>query len=267
VASAGSNLPVARSGADAVSVALEASKRAAEVLRVHFGGRQDVRRKGRGNLATQADVEAEEALKGVIRSEFPDHGILAEESGDTTGRASYRWILDPLDGTFNYTNEIGLFCVSLALVDAKGPLVGLIVDPLRGEQFLAVRGRGTTVNGERHNVRRTEELSAAAVAFDPGYDDAKGGGALDVARSLWGNVQTLRVLGSCALGLAHVAAGRLDLYYHPSAFPWDYAAGWLLVQEAGGIITDMAGTPLSLARCSTLAGYRSLHSAFLAFTA
>lgn len=225
---------------------------------------QQFRYKGRRDVVTDTDIAAENAIKGLIREEFPDHAILAEESGVAAGQADFQWIVDPLDGTFNYSQAIPVFCTSIALAYRGEVILGVIKDPLRRELYLAVKGRGATLNGRPMRVSGKTEISNAAIGFDLGYDEAMRKKALEQAAVLLPMAGTLRLFGSAALSLALTAAGRYDAFYHHWLFPWDLAAGILLVAEAGGCVTDWEGNPVTLTTRSLLASNPILHDKILA---
>jgi myo-inositol-1(or 4)-monophosphatase len=214
-----------------------------------WAGRFAVREKGPADLVTEADLASQEAVREVILGAFPDHGFLAEENGASTqGRDGYRWIVDPLDGTTNYVHGLAQYAVSIALERAGTTLVGVVFDPVANECFAAARGRGADVNGRPLAVSRVDDLSQAMVAasFPPKVrrTDAVIGEFLQVME----RAQAVRRMGSSALNLCYVAAGRLDGYWAKDTKVWDVAAGWLLVREAGGVLTNLVGGETDLAR-------------------
>ncbi len=229
-------LPAGTSGMAAVTVARECAAQAEYVLRRGFGttGRGDVRWKGHRDPVTVTDTAAEEAVLSILRREFPRHAILAEESSATAERTGWMWVVDPLDGTRNFTNHIPHFAFNIALCLDGAPVLGLTLDPLRNEEFFAVRGHGATLNGVPLQASTAQRLPDAIVSADMGYDDADAARQLDILRGLWPGVQAIRICGSAALDLAYTASGRWDLFMHQSLSPWDVAPGILLVQEAGG---------------------------------
>lgn len=257
-------LPAGQSGANAQQVAETIARECARIIQSLRRDSAPVEVKGRGNIATRADNAAEAAAITVIEREFPDHGILAEEGGGKETASPYRWVVDPLDGTFNYSRGIPVYSVSIALLEHDKPVAGVVYDPSRDELFSAARGSGATLNGAPIRVSGVERIADAAIGYDLGYHDGRGKQALAIATSLWGHVQFFRTIGSAALGLAYAACGRYDLYFHHFLYPWDYAAGWLLVEEAGGVMTAQFGTPMNLDQSSALAAPADLHAAFVA---
>lgn len=206
--------------------------------------------KGVGNPVTEADREAEAAILDLITAHRPDDGILGEEGSSRAGTTGRRWIIDPLDGTVNFLHGFPQVSVSVALHDEAGPLVGVIRDVFRTEEFAAERGSGTLLDGEPVRVSGRTELSNALVATGFSYDRQERGPEYGRALGVMlQRVRGLRRLGSAALDLAWVACGRLDGYWEARLGPWDIAAGFLLVTEAGGVITAYDGGPASEAEC------------------
>jgi fructose-1,6-bisphosphatase/inositol monophosphatase family enzyme len=237
-----------------------------------LGKAQDVRAKGRGNIVTAADLASERAIQEILAVEYPDHSILSEETGPKDGRPAgpttarsegWMWVVDPLDGTRNYLSGIPMFCINIALCHNEEPLLGLTFEPVRGEEFFALSGAGAFLNERPIRASTKESVMASVLAIDMGYDDARAGRALSLVRELWPGMQSLRVIGSAALGLAYAACGRFDLFVHHMLYPWDIAAGILLVREAGGAITDRDGGPIGIRSEGVIAGAPGAHADFL----
>lgn len=199
------------------------------------------------DLVSDADRAAEEAIAALLAAERPDDGLLAEEGSSREAPSGRRWVVDPLDGTVNYLYRFPVWCVSVALEDAGGGLVGVVLDPLRDELFAAVRGRGSTVNGNRIRVRERERLDMALVATGFSYEPGERAAQAELAAGLLPRVRDIRRAGAAALDLAWVAAGRVDAYFERGGKPWDWAAGRLLVTEAGGVVAELPGEPAGLA--------------------
>ncbi len=226
-----------------LAVALKAAHAGAAVVRQHFGTAFDTEYKRKFDPVTTVDRGAEAAIVNVISTEKPDDGILAEEGGGAAheGRT---WIVDPLDGTVNFVHSIPHVAVSIALWDGDEALVGVVIDVLRNEVFVAQNGSGATLDGQKITVSGTSALSNCVVATGFPYDHDVHAEALSVVvREVLREVNGLRRFGSAALDLAWVAAGRFDAYWELGISPWDGAAGMLLVREAGGAVTDPWGTP------------------------
>ena len=258
------SIPVSTSGRSAIEVATDAVRGAGEVVVVRFPGDKSISYKeGRSNVVTDVDLLAEEKIIAVLRREYPDHGIMTEESDDVAGRSPYTWIVDPIDGTRNYAYGIPHFCVALALACDEEIVLGVIYDPVRGELFRAEKGSRAYLNDSPISVSDRESLSVSLAAFDLGYDPDIGQKMLKVAGALWPEVAAVRVMGSAALGLAYVACGRLDLYFHFSLYPWDLAAGIVLIGEAGGAVTEMEGQTVGIHSSTVVAANRKIHRDFV----
>jgi myo-inositol-1(or 4)-monophosphatase len=196
---------------------------------------------------SDADREAEEIIARLLEAERPDDGLLAEEGSEREGGSGRRWVVDPLDGTINYLYRFPAWCVSVALQDERGTLLGVVLDPLREELFAALRGGGSTLNGAPVRVRGRDRLDMALVATGFSYGPAERAAQADLVTRLLPRVRDIRRAGAAALDLAWVAAGRLDGYYERGGKPWDWAAGRLLVTEAGGALAELTGEPVGLA--------------------
>lgn len=262
----GLSLPSAKSGLPAREVAETAAREAGRIIMAHFHQQKRVVVKGRGNLVTDVDNLVEERLREILRREYPECGIVGEEGQDSLGSSEYTWIVDPLDGTRNYVSGIPFFGVTVALVRGGVVVLGVVYDPVRDEFFLAEGGGGARCNGHPLAVAQKGRVREAVIGMDMGYDDDRGRENLEIVSALWPGVQTLRIMGSAALGITYVAAGRLDLYFHSNLYPWDLASGILLVGEAGGTITQRDGAPIDLSSRSVLAANSPLHGDFLRLT-
>ena len=259
-------LPLSRSGRPALEVAQQAAGLAGQIIRDRFATAKDIRFKGRADIVTDVDLSAEKAVLALLRYEFPDFGVLAEESAPIESNSGYTWVVDPLDGTRNYAMGIPHFCTVVALAQGRDIVLGITYDPVREESFVAQIGKGARLNDDPISVSDTSEVLNASLCFDMGYVDEKAGMALDMLRSVWPNVQSLRLMGSAALGIAYAAAGRVDLYFHHALSPWDIASGLLLVREAGGIVVDRRDNTADLRTPSIIAGNSSLVDDFLKVT-
>ena len=246
-----------------LDTALEVARAAGHEIARRLPQERDVHSKGFRDIVTDADLAAQEALVAVIHSRFPHHGILSEEGLTPGDEAETIWVLDPVDGTTNYERRFPCYSVSVGVVHAGEPVAGVVYDPSRDHAFYAERGAGAMLNGERLHVSQTDELIHAIVGLDFARDpDARAAlMATMVAYSI--HIRTFRSLGSTAVALCYVAAGWMEAYFHFALCPWDCAAGGLIIQEAGGMLTDADGGPwdYTLPRC--LASNGRLHSALL----
>jgi myo-inositol-1(or 4)-monophosphatase len=229
----------------------------------------EVSHKGTIDLVTEADVAVETMFREMIAERFPDHTILAEEFGEdsTTRGASYCWVFDPIDGTSNYAHGLPIFCASLALeIDGKGE-IGAIYDPTRKELFVAERGGGAFLNGRPIHVSSAPTLVESMLVTGFPYDiHTRIPEIVGLFGEFVGKARAVRRLGSAALDLCYVAAGRMDGFWEQDLKPWDIAAGTILVEEAGGHVTDFAGEPHSSRRPQLLATNGHIHDEMLAIT-
>ena len=239
---------------------MEAARQAAEIggaiLLNRFDGVKEVSFKGRGNIVTDVDTEVEAAI----------FASLGRESKGASPESGPVWIVDPLDGTRNYASGIPFFAVVVGLALDGEVLVGVTYDPVRDEMFHAERGRGALLNGEPIRVSSRTSISDCIVGMDLSYSNDGAVNGLNVIRSIWPGMQTARVMGSAALGIAYAAAGRTDLYFHHQLEPWDQVTGILLVEEAGGVVTDRTGQRARLYSDGLVASNSSLHADFMRLT-
>lgn len=257
-------LPTSASGRSAVEVARECAAEARAIMRDGFGRVGVSHVKGRGNVLTETDLAVERSTIAILQREYPGHAILSEETAAGTQSDDWMWIADPVDGTKNFSRGIPHFCYALALCHQGEPVLALTLQPILDEEYLAVRGQGATLNGRPMHVSTVETVKDAVVAVDVGYDDNRGRMQLELAVALWPGVETIRIHGSAALGIAYVAAGRYDIFVHANLEPWDVAGGILLVQEAGGIITARDNTPVTIRSGGIIAATPAVHADFLA---
>lgn len=230
--------------ANDLEIAIEAARAGARIVAAGFGRANRVDLKRKFDPVTEVDKAAEKTIVTILREHRPGYGILAEE-GSGSAVTGMRWIVDPLDGTVNYVHSIPQIGVSIALFDGAEPLVAVTIDALRDEEFIAEAGGGATLNGERLQVSAVPKLARAVVATGFPYDhDVRAAELVRILGRVLPRINGLRRLGSAVLDMAWVAAGRFDAYWESGLAPWDMAAGILLVREAGGRVTNMAGDPL-----------------------
>jgi len=256
-----------------LQTAILAAREAGSILADNLRKPRRTKVKGLRDIVTDADMMAQRAIIAIIQARFPNHDILSEESDPgSKGQADvsrigcqpvpgglYTWIVDPLDGTTNYSRRLPCFCTSIALSHHGEVILGVVYDPLRDNLFQAERGKGAYLNGESLRVSQVGSLADALV----GLDWARAQAEREIIAQLVGRmalqVRTLRTLGAAALGLCYVAAGWLDAYFHFSLRPWDAAAGALIVQEAGGSASDFTGYPWQIGSKRCLASNGLLH--------
>ena len=244
--------------------AAQIARDAGEILRDRFGQPHEVRFKGTIDMVTEADRAAEDLIADRLRTLCPEHDLLCEEGsvGATLG-ATYRWVVDPLDGTTNFAHGLPTFAVSIALEHAGVPVVGVVYDPMREELFAARKGAGATLNGKPIVVSAVEELIASILVTGFSYDFARRAQQAEVWRDFLTRVQAIRQTGSAALNLCYIASGRLDGYWERGLSPWDVAAGAVIVTEAGGTVTGMGGGSFRADDREILASNGKLHGKLL----
>jgi myo-inositol-1(or 4)-monophosphatase len=246
-------------------VAVRACRAAGRIQAASFGTAPAVEHKGEIDLVTETDRRSEEAILRIVLRAFPGHGILAEESDPRSGDAEHLWLIDPLDGTTNFSRGFPYFCVSVALARAGRVIAAAVYQPLLDEMFTAVRGRGAFLNGRPLRVSSQARLDQAFLATGFPYDIRRsrrnnlGHFARFATRCL-----AVRRAGAAALDLAYVAAGRFDGFWELKLRPWDIAAASLLIEEAGGRVTGLAGRPWRLPMRDIVASNGRVHREMLA---
>lgn len=241
--------------------------RAGDVQMAHFGTDIRVDKKGAIDLVTEIDLEIEREFRAMIAERFPDHAVLGEEFGNKEDRdriPQFCWVFDPIDGTTNYAHALPIFCSSLALEVDGQPIVAAVYDPSRRELFTAERGQGARLNGQPIHVSSATALIDALLVTGFHYEVHQDP---DDVVALFGKFITqaraIRRLGSAALDLCYVAAGRFDGFWEKKLQPWDVAGGALIVSEAGGRVTTMAGGPYASREGSVLATNSLIHTQML----
>ncbi len=241
--------------------ALEAARIAGEVLREGYGKNIKINSKSAINdLVTEYDVKAENAIMSYISSVFPDSSFLCEESGKSNAGGAIRWIIDPLDGTVNYAHKVPIFSVSIAAEVNSELVVGVIYQPMLDEMFWAVRGEGAYWNEQKINISQCDDMMRAYLVTGFPYNVSENPeNCAEVFVSIIQRGIPVRRLGSAALDLAYVAAGRFDGFWETDLNPWDVAAGVLLVEEAGGKVSAFDKSPYHLGDRTILATNGLIH--------
>ena len=247
-----------------LDVARHAAREAGETLKNLFGRVAHITKKGKTDLVTEADFEAEKIIMDIIHKSFPQDGFVAEEAGERGSNASRIWFIDPLDGTVNFAHAFPFFAVSIGLQVDGNAVLGVVFNPYMEEFFEATKGSGAFLNGKAIHVSSAFDLvdSLLAVGFpytlhqDPHR-------IMDHMKKMAGRAQAIRRLGSAALDLCYVAAGKLDGYWEEGLKPWDTAGGMVIVREAGGIVSDYHGNPFSPDKGTIVASNPSIHAAML----
>lgn len=249
-----------------MEVAILAARSAGTLLRQRWEQPRLVYEKGDlHDWVTDADLAAQALITHLIRQEFPDHGFLAEEEDNRLSAfGPVLWVIDPIDGTSNYSRQQPNFCVSIAAAKESGEiLIGAIYDPMRDELFTATQGQGSYLNGQRIQVSTTPYWSKSIVALDWSRLPSTQQQLLTCMQTIGSQTHTLRVIGSAALALAWIAAGRLDGYFNLGLSAWDAAAGALLIREAGGKVSNLYGENWQIKDIGSVAGNFHLHEGLL----
>jgi len=245
--------------------AIEIAREAGIFLKNKLYSEHTIDYKGEINLVTEADKISEKMITSKITTLFPDHDILAEESTTIDRGSDFRWIIDPLDGTTNYAHGYPCFCVSIALERLNTMIVGIVYDPMLDEMFVAEKGKGAFLNEREIHVSNTRGVIKSLLATGFPYDIREDShNNLNYFNKMILQAQAIRRAGSAASDLAYVAAGRFDGFWELKLNPWDIAAGWLLVEEAGGIVTDMGGKNYFIESPSILASNGRIHAEMMA---
>jgi myo-inositol-1(or 4)-monophosphatase len=244
---------------------IDIAQHAGGILRKGFGQKHQVEFKGEIDLVTEIDHQSEEYILGEIQQRFPDHSVLTEESGEHAGSAEHLWYIDPLDGTLNYSHGLPIFCVSMAYAHQGQLALAAIYDPISEELYAAEQGKGARLNGTPIQVSTTMELKSSLLVTGFPYD-AWTNPVNNFAEFQRFSMRTqgVRRLGSAALDLCYVAAGRFDGFWEIRLNAWDVAAGALIAQEAGAKVTDLRGGPDFISKPqSVLAANAALHAKML----
>ena len=228
-------------------IALKAVKEGGAILMKYLGKIKSIDYKGEINLVTEADRRSEEVILNIIKDNYPDHRILAEETGESGNFSPFKWIIDPLDGTTNYAHGYPCFCVSLAIEHEEEVIYGAVYDPVKDELFTAEKGKGAFLNGKEIKTSSTKQLDQSLLCTGFPYDvrDDMDSNMINF-RTFLMKAQAVRRDGSAALDLCYTAAGRFDGFWEQKLFPWDVAAGGLLVTEAGGKLSNFKGENFSI---------------------
>ncbi len=244
----------------AASAAREAGKYA--LRRIDDLGKIE-HKEGFNNLVTDVDRTCEEIIIGRINKAFPSHSILAEESGEHASGGVFKWVIDPLDGTTNYTHGFPFFCMSIGVMSGGSIIVGVVYDPTRDELFTAEQGKGAFLNGNRIKVSRSEAVQDSLIATGFAYNVEGKIANVDRFKVMLQKAQAVRRAGSAVIDLCYVACGRFDGFWESGLAPWDTAAGLLIVKEAGGTVTTLKGDRFDIFKKEILATNGRIHKEML----
>ncbi|MBN2479299.1 MAG: inositol monophosphatase [Parachlamydiales bacterium] len=247
--------------------AIQAALKAGEVLKEGFLNTKFKvsKKEGTHNLVTEYDYKSETIIIDIIKKNYPDHKILSEEKGSIDSSSNYQWIIDPLDGTVNFAHLIPMFCVSIGILKNNQIVSGVIYQPITNELFFAQKNKGSFLNGNPLKVTGTKNLNEAILATGFPYNLKENP---DKTIERFSNILKLGVpirrIGSAALDIAYVAAGRFDLFWETNLKAWDIAAGALILQQANGIITDFTGSPFEIKKENAIIASNNLiHDQFV----
>ena len=248
--------------------AIQTARAAGGLLAERFGRKIEITNKSEIDLVTESDLASESLIIDRIKTYYPAHSILAEESGasnpqDRDSQSDWRWVIDPLDGTTNYAHGYPCFCVSIALEHNGKLQIGVVYDPVRDEMFAAERGQGASLNGRRISVSQTASLGRALLCTGFPYDVRQRNEFARHFASFIMHAQGVRRDGAAALDLAYVAAGRFDGFWEEGLKPWDVAAGALIIEEAGGRLSNYLGEPLDIFTPPVVASNGLIHEAMM----
>ena len=249
-----------------LNFAIETARDAGRILMEKFGRKIEITMKGEINLVTEADLASEALIIERIKSYYPKHSILAEESGEAVvigGDSTWKWIIDPLDGTTNFAHGYPCFCVTLALEHNGEIVIGVTYDPTRNELFAAERGKGATLDGKPIRVSQTEELGSSLIVTGFPYDIKQRDNFARHLTDMLLQSRGVRRDGSAAIDMAYVACGRFDGFWEEGLNPWDVAAGVLLIEEAGGQVSYYDGSKFSIYEAPICASNGLIHSQML----
>ncbi|MDY6792183.1 MAG: inositol monophosphatase family protein [Thermodesulfobacteriota bacterium] len=245
-------------------VAVAAAYKGARAIMPFYGRLLKINKKGAIDLVTEADTGSEKAIIKTIRTKFPGHSILAEESGLNKGNSENQWIIDPLDGTTNFTHKLDLFSISIAFALKGKIVVGVVLNPVSGELYTAIKDNGATLNGRPVKVSAVDQISESLLVTGFPYNHQKILKALMTRFTVCLKAsQGVRRLGSAALDLCFVACGRFEGFWEQNLNPWDTAAGTLIAQEAGAVVTDFSNRPFDIYQKEILATNGRIHNAML----
>lgn len=257
---------IGRSGKTISEVIQSTAREAGEMVlrRYHDQGRIDV--KGRGDVVSEVDHASEELISSRLLEEFPDFAFLGEESGLKPGDDEWQWIADPIDGTRNFVSHLPNWCVMVSLAYRGTPVAGATYAPLLDEMFYGQTGQATTLNGEPISVTEKSAVDECVIGMDLGYDDELAMRVWGVIGAIFPGMQAIRVLGSTGLGMAYLAAGRVDLYLTAGGNPWDIASGVVLIEGAGGVVSDRHGARVTMPSEAVIGASAQAHADFLRLT-
>lgn len=244
----------------------EAAKEAGKLIKEKFGTHFSISHKDRiNNLVTEVDKQSEQLIRSIINKNFPEHGIIGEEYEIKETKSRYKWVIDPIDGTTNFAHGVPICCVSIAFLDGDETMLGVVYNPMMDEFFFAKKGEGAYLNNQPISVSENAEFKKAfLVTGFPYHFDREQKDITQIFTKLVSQGLPIRRLGAAAIDLCWVACGRFDGFWEYKLQPWDVAAGYLMVEEAGGKLSNFKGEKSSIWDAETLATNGKIHDALLA---
>ena len=245
------------------SLMLKAAREAGKAALRYYGNVGKLMYKEPRSIVTKADILSEKIIMEAVRKKFPNHNFLTEESGDIKKGSEYTWIIDPIDGTTNFVSNIPYFAVSIALAKNDEPVMGAVYNPCTNEMFFAEKGKGAYLNGKRLHVSKKNELKNALADFDTPNEAEISRKTFCIMARNYGMFRGIRNFGAAVLNLCYIASGKFDLYFSLSLKPWDVAAAKLIVEEAGGRVTNLDNKKWNIYDNTLVASNKILHNKFI----
>ncbi|MDP7243810.1 MAG: inositol monophosphatase family protein [Flavobacteriales bacterium] len=242
------------------SLMFKAAKAAGKVILEHYGNIGKLKFKAPRDIVTKADVLSEKIIIETIRSKFPDHGFITEESGSLVRSSEYKWIIDPIDGTINYASKIPEFAVSIALAKNDEILMGVVYNPVTNDMYFAEKGKGAYLNNKKIEVSKKNELRHCLLGFSTPSGIKLGRKSWNILRKSHGSFRAVRNSGSAALNLCYVADRKFDMYFSLNLNAWDVAAAKIIVEEAGGKVTNINNKKWSINDKTVVGSNKILHN-------
>lgn len=244
-------------------IAIEAAKEAGKILLELSKNKINYKMKSKHDILAEADLESEKKIIAKIKENFPEHSILSEENGEEINKSDYLWIIDPLDGTINFSRGIEEFCISIAIEYKRELILGLIYQPINNKMFIAEKGKGANLNGKKIKVSDEADNINMILATDNSGKIETRINNYNILFKICDKFRHIRIFGSAALHLAKIASGNIDVYYKTKFNYWDYAAGILIIQEAGGKVTDFKGNTINRSSKDIVASNGKIHNKLL----
>ncbi len=245
------------------SLMLKAAREAGKATLRYYGNVGKLKYKEPRSIVTKADILSEKIIMEAVRKKFPGHNFLTEESGDIKKGSEYTWIIDPIDGTTNFASSIPYFAVSIALAKNDEVIMGAVYNPCANEMFFAEKGKGSYLSNKKLNVSKKNELKNALAVFDTPNKALISRKTFRIMAKNYGEFRGIRNFGAAALNLCYIASAKFDLYFSLSLKPWDAAAAKLIVEEAGGRITNINNEKWKINDNTLVASNKILHDKFI----